>query len=69
MMVYPPIDKLIKKAECRYALTCAVAKRARTLIAQESNYLDETGEKPISLACKEIYEGKQKIVREQNVKG
>lgn len=28
MMVYPPIDKLIKKAECRYALTCAVAKRA-----------------------------------------
>ena len=35
MMVYPPIDKLIKKAECRYALTCAVAKRARTIVAQE----------------------------------
>lgn len=69
MMVYPPIDKLIKKAECRYALTCAVAKRARTIIAQEDALLQETGEKPISIACREIYEGKQKIVREQNVKG
>jgi DNA-directed RNA polymerase, omega subunit len=69
MMVYPPIDKLIKKAECRYALTCAVSKRARTILAQEEGYLEESGLKPISLACKEVYEGKQKIVREQNVKG
>lgn len=69
MMVEPPIDKLIKKAECRYALTCAVAKRARTIIAQESELIEKTGEKPISIACKEIYEGKQKIVKEQNVKG
>ena len=37
MMVYPPIDKLIKKAECRYALTCAVAKRARTIVARRGN--------------------------------
>lgn len=69
MMVYPPIDKLIKKAECRYALTCAVAKRARTLIAQEGDLLEEKGEKPISVACEEIYHDKQKIIREQNVKG
>lgn len=69
MMVYPPIDKLIKKAECRYALTCAVAKRARTIIAQEDAMLEETKQKPISIACEEIYEGKQKIIREQNVKG
>lgn len=64
MMVEPPIDKLIKKAECRYALTCAVAKRARTLLAQEEDYLNETGEKPISVACKEIYDGSQKIVKD-----
>ena len=69
MMVEPPIEKLIKKAECRYALTCAVAKRARTIIAQEPELIEKTGEKPISIACKEIYEGKQKIVKEQNVKG
>lgn len=64
MMVEPPIDKLIKKAECRYALTNAVAKRARTLLAQEEDLLNETGEKPISIACREIYEGTQKIVKD-----
>ncbi|MDR3215954.1 MAG: DNA-directed RNA polymerase subunit omega [Clostridiaceae bacterium] len=64
MMIDPPIDKLITKAECRYALTCAVAKRARQLIAQEGDYLSGQELKPISLACKEIYEGKLKIIRD-----
>ena len=58
MMTEPPIDKLIEKAECRYALTCVVAKRARQLIGQEKEYLESTGIKPVSLAAKEIYEGK-----------
>lgn len=64
MMIDPPIDKLIRKAECRYALTCAVAKRTRELVTSESNYLAESGEKPITLACKEIYDGKIKIVHD-----
>ncbi len=64
MMIDPPIDKLIKKAECRYALTCAVAKRTRELVTSESNYLAESGEKPISLACKEIYDGRIVIVHD-----
>lgn len=58
MMTEPPIDKLIQKAECRYALTCVVAKRARQLIGQEQDYLESSGMKPVSLAAKEIYEGK-----------
>ncbi len=62
MMIDPPIDKLIKRAECRYALTCAVAKRTRELVTSDSNELAESGDKPISHACKEIYEGKIKIV-------
>ena len=64
MMIDPPIDKLIKKAECRYALTCAVAKRTRELLTSDSAYLEKSGEKPVTLACKEIYEGKLKIVRD-----
>lgn len=64
MMVDPPIDKLIKHAECRYALTVAVAKRTRELVTSDSDYLAASGEKPISLACKEIYTDKLKIVRE-----
>ena len=31
MMIEPPIDKLIKKAECRYALVMGVANRAKQL--------------------------------------
>lgn len=58
MMTEPPIDKLIQKADCRYALTCVVAKRARQIIGQEQEYLLDSGMKPVSLAAKEIYEGK-----------
>lgn len=64
MMTEPPIDKLIEKAECRYALTCVVAKRARQLIGQEQEYLESTGLKPVSLAAKEIYEGKIVIAKD-----
>ena len=64
MMIDPPIDKLIQKAECRYALACAVAKRTRELLTSDSSYLTDSGEKPVTLACKEIYDGKIKIVRD-----
>ena len=65
MLLEPPIDKLIKKAECRYALTCAVAKRAREIATSTEETGEHLMEKPITIACKEIYEGKRKIVREQ----
>lgn len=58
MLIDPPIDKIIEKAGCRYALACVVSKRARDLLVQEKDKLDETGIKPISLAAKEFYEGK-----------
>ena len=41
MMIDPPIDKLIKKAECRYALVCGVAKRARQLETQYPELLED----------------------------
>lgn len=65
MMINPPIDKLIKHAECRYALTIAVAKRTRELVTSDSSYLAASGETPISLACKEIYEDKILIEHEK----
>ena len=64
MMIDPPIDKLIKKAECRYALVCGIAKRARQLDAQHPELYEETGMKSISLAAKEVYEGKVIIKRD-----
>ncbi len=58
MMIEPPIDKLIKKAPCRYALVAAIAKRATELSATNAKELEEAGMKPISYACQEIYDGK-----------
>ncbi len=66
MMIDPPIDKLIKKAECRYALVCGVAKRARQLDSQYPEVLDEAGVKSISYAAKEIYDDKI-VDRSENI--
>ena len=64
MMIDPPIDKLIKHAECRYALTCAVAKRTRELLTSECSTLEKSNDKPITLACKEIYANERIITHE-----
>lgn len=65
MLIDPPIDKLIKKADCRYELVCAVAKRSREIINHEHDKSSEQSLlKPISQAAKEIYEGKVLIVRD-----
>ena len=58
MMIDPPIDKLIKKAECRYALVCGIAKRARQLETQYPELLEENKVKAISYAAQEVYEDK-----------
>ena len=58
MMIEPPIDKLIKKTPCRYALVCGLAKRARELSATHAKELEESGMKAISYAAQEIYDGK-----------
>ncbi len=55
MMIDPPIDKLIKKAPCRYALVVGVAKRAKELETKEQDTLKNSGMKSISLAAKEVY--------------
>lgn len=63
-MIEPPIDKLIKKAPCRYALVTGLAKRAKELLALESAELEASGIKAISYAANEIYSGKVVIVVE-----
>ena len=39
MMIDPPIDKLIEKIGCKYALVCVTAKRARYLLDKRSEML------------------------------
>ncbi len=58
MLIEPPIDKLVEKIGCKYALVCLVTKRGRELQQKigEENAIPE-GTNPISYAAKEVYEG------------
>ncbi len=60
-MIDPPIDKLIKKAPCRYALVVAITKRTKELLSTDSQELANSGLKAVSYVAKEIYEDKFKI--------
>jgi DNA-directed RNA polymerase subunit K/omega len=65
MMIDPPIDKLITKTPCRYALASGLAKRARELSATKAKELDETHMTALSYAAHEIYDGKITIKVEE----
>ncbi|MBR6788475.1 MAG: DNA-directed RNA polymerase subunit omega [Clostridia bacterium] len=59
MLLEPPIDKLVEKVGCKYALVCLVTKRARDLqqkIGDEKAIAEGTN--PISYAAKEVYDDK-----------
>ena len=56
MLIDPPIDKMVDKVGCRYALVCIVAKRARVLqqkIGEEGGR--DFDESPISVVSREFY--------------
>ncbi len=58
MMIEPPIDKMIEKVGCKYALVCLVTKRARQLLDKDSESLNNSGERAIAIASREVYGGK-----------
>ena len=70
MMIQPPIDKLIEKVNvspeeeggCKFTLCTLVAKRARYLQEQMPAVLSQTGQKSISYASQEVFDGKVKPV-------
>lgn len=57
-MLYPPVADMLKNVESRYLLVNVVAQRARQL-AQEAEMLEEDlPEKPVTIAVREVAEGK-----------
>lgn len=58
MLVDPPIEQLLPKAECAYELAVLVSKRARQLVEGGQPMVDTKAANMVSLACKEISEGK-----------
>ena len=62
-MLYPSINSLLKKVDSRYTLVVLAAKRARQLNQEGSKNDGHDATKSVSVAIKEIEEGKIKYIR------
>ena len=57
-MLYPPVADLLKNVQSRYLLVNVVAQRARLLAQEAEAFQEELPEKPVTLAIKEVADGK-----------
>ncbi len=57
-MLYPPVADLLKNVESRYLLVNVVAQRAREIAIEADERQEELTEKPVTLAIREVAEGK-----------
>lgn len=58
MMIEPPIDKLVDKVGCKYALVSLVTRRARYLLDKKAEMLEAENLRAVSYAAHEVYDGK-----------
>ncbi len=52
--------------QSRYSIVMATSKRARQIIAGSEPLVPAEGKKPLSVAVEELYEGKVKIVGDED---
>ena len=57
-MLYPPVADMLKHVSSRYLLVNVVAQRARQIASQAEEAQEELTEKPVTLAIREVAEGK-----------
>ena len=57
-MLYPPVADLLKNVDSRYLLVNVVAQRARQIAAEAEAFQEELPEKPVTLAIREVADGK-----------
>ena len=57
-MLYPPVADLLKNVDSRYLLVNVVAQRARQIASEAEQYQEELTEKPVTLAIRELADGK-----------
>ena len=57
-MLYPPVADMLKNVESRYLLVNVVAQRARQISEEAEAFNEELPEKPVTLAIREVAEGK-----------
>lgn len=59
---YPPLNDLIAKAQNKYELCIATAKRAREIVAGKEPLVEVKVDNPISIATAEIDQDEVKII-------
>ena len=57
-MLYPPVADLLKNVDSRYLLVNVVANRARQIAEEAEANQEELTDKPVTLAIREVVEGK-----------
>ncbi len=57
-MINTTLSSLLDKADSKYSLVVAVAKRARQIVDGQNSLVEMESNKPVSIAIKEISEGK-----------
>ena len=57
-MLYPPVADLLKDVKSRYLLVNLVAQRARQIAEEAEEFGEELTEKPVTLAIREVADGK-----------
>lgn len=58
MLVDPPMEELLVKASCAYELAVLVSKRASQLVDGAQPMIPDSAANAVSLACREIVQGK-----------
>ena len=58
MMLYPPMNQLLKEIPSRYMLVNVVAQRARQIASEAEDAGIPLDDKPVSMAIREVAEGK-----------
>ncbi len=61
MMLYPAMNELLAQVPSRYELVNIVAARARQIASQEEYEEQMQEDKPVSIAIREIAEGKVRL--------
>ncbi len=61
MMLYPPMNDLLKQVPSRYMLVNVVAQRARQIASAAEEEEISLDDKPVTLAIREVAEGKVTI--------
>ena len=57
-MLYPPVADLLKNVSSRYLLVNVIANRARQIAEEAEALHEDLTDKPVTLAIREVAEGK-----------